>query len=85
MYDAARAVQRGKFITMSAFVQKKEMAQTGNPALHPEQWEEWVGRRHPTEREMIKTRVEINVIKTGETIDRLFEAEPLSFWKNGQN
>ena len=65
LWDAAKAVLRGKFIAIQAYFRKQEKSQINNPTLHLKQLEKEdltkpkVSRR----KEIIKTRAEINEIE----------------------
>ena len=62
LWDAAKAVLTGKFITIQSYLKKKETSQINNLTLHLKQLEKEqqkirkVGRR----KEIIKIRSEIN-------------------------
>ena len=64
--DAAKAVLRGKFIAIQAYLKKQEKSQINNLTLHlkelekDEQTKPKVSRR----KEIIKIRAEINEIET---------------------
>ena len=70
LWDAAKAVLRGKFIAIQAYLKKQEKSQVNNPTVHlkelekEEQTKPKVSRR----KEIIKTRAEINGIETKKTI-----------------
>ena len=66
LWDAAKAVLRGKFIAIQAYLKKQEKSQVNNLTLHlkelekEEQTKPKVSRR----KEIIKVRAEINEIET---------------------
>ena len=66
LWDAAKAVLRGKFIPIQAYLKKQEKSQINNLTLHlkelekEEQTKPKVSRR----KEIIKIRAEINEIET---------------------
>ena len=66
LWDAAKAVARGKFIAVQAYLKKQEKSQINNLNLHlkelekEEQTKPKVSRR----KEIIKIRAEINEIET---------------------
>ena len=65
LWDAAKAVLRGKFIAIQDYLKKQEKSQVNNLTLHlkeleKEQTEPKVSRR----KEIIKIRSEINEIET---------------------
>ena len=72
LWDAAKAVLRGKFIAIQAYLKKQEKFQTNNPTLHlkglekEEQTKLKVSRR----KEIIKIRAEINEIETKQSKDQ---------------
>ena len=73
LWDAAKAVLRGKFIAIQAYLKKQEKSQINNPTLHlkelekEEQTKPKVSRR----KEIIKIRAEINEIETKKTIAKI--------------
>ena len=72
LWDAAKAVLRGKFIAIQAYVKKQEKSQVNNLILHlkeleKEQTKPKVNRR----KEIIKIRAEINEIETKKTIAKI--------------
>ena len=70
LWDAAKAVVRGKLIAIQAYLKKQEKSQVNNLTLHlkelkkEEQTKPKVSRR----KEIIKIRAEINEIETEKTI-----------------
>ena len=72
LWDAAKAVLRGKFIAIQAYLKKQEISQVNNLTLHlkelekGEQTKPKVGRRA----EIIKTRAEINRNKENNSKDQ---------------
>ena len=70
LWDAAKAVLRGKFIAIQSYLKKQEKSQINNLTLHlkrvekEEQTKPEVSRR----KEIIKIRAEINEIETKKTI-----------------
>ena len=75
LWDAAKAVLRGKFIAIQAYLSKQEKSQINNLTLHlkelekEEQTKPKVSRR----KEIIKIRAEINEIETKKTIEKINE------------
>ena len=73
LWDAAKAVVRGKFIAILAYLKKQEKSQINNLTLHlnelekEEQTKPKVSRR----KEIIKIRAEINEIETKKTIAKI--------------
>ena len=69
LWDAAKAVLRGKFIAIQAHLKKQEKSQINILTLHLKQLEK--EQRKPKvnrRKEIIKIRVEINEIQTKKTI-----------------
>ena len=70
LWDTIKAVLRGKFIAIQAYLKKQEKSQINNLTLHLKQLEKeemenpGVSRR----KEILKIRAEINVKETKETI-----------------
>ena len=72
LWDATKAVLRGKFIAIQAFLKKEEKSQIDNFTHHlneleKEQEKPKVGRR----KEIIKIREEINKIEMQKAIEKL--------------
>ena len=69
LWDAAKAVLRGKFIAIQAHLGKEEKAQICKVTLHLKQLEREEQTRPKASRrkEIIKIRAEINEIKTNKT------------------
>ena len=72
LWNTAKAVLRGKFIAIQAYLKEQEKSQINNLTLHlkelekEEQTKPKVSRR----KEIIKTRAEINEIETKKTKQR---------------
>ena len=66
LWDAAKAVIRGKYIAIQAFLKKEERSQIHNLTLHLKELEKEQQIKPKTSRrqEIIKIRAEINAIKT---------------------
>ena len=64
-WDAAKAVLRGKFIAIQAYLKKQEKSQTNNLILHLKELEkeEQTKPRVSRRKEIIKIRAEINEIE----------------------
>ena len=79
LWDAAKAVLRGKFIAIQAYLKKQEKSQI-NLTLHlkelekEEQTQLKVSRR----KEIIKSRAEINEIETKKTIAKINKTKAVS-------
>ena len=73
LWDAAKAVLRGKFIAIQTYLKKQEKSQINNLTLHlkelekEEQTKPKVSRR----KEIVKIRAEINEIETKKTIAKI--------------
>jgi hypothetical protein len=69
IWDTAKAVLRGKFIAMSAYIKRTERSQINNLMLHLKLLEKQEQAKSKTsKREMIKIKVKINEIETKKTI-----------------
>ena len=83
LWDAAKAVLRGKLLAIQAYLKKQEKSHINNLALHlkelekEEQTKPKVSRR----KEIIKIRAEINEIETKKTIAKVNKAKSWSFEK----
>ena len=82
LWDAAKAILRGKIIAIQAHLRKQEKAQRNKLTLHLKQLEReqtrlTLGRR----KEIIKIRAEINEIETKKTIEKINEEFPS--WRSG--
>ena len=63
LWDAAKAVLRGKFITVESYLKKQEASQINNVNLHLKQLEKEEPKKNPKfsrRKEIIKIRSEIN-------------------------
>ena len=83
LWDTVKAVLRGKFIAIQAYLKKQEKSQINNLTLHLKQLEKeemknpGVSRR----KEILKFRVEINAKETKETIAKINKAKSWLFEK----
>ena len=79
LWDTAKAVLRGKFIAIQAYLKKIETFQTNNLTLHLQELEEQQQRqpRASRRKEITKIRAELNDIETKSTIVRMNESR---FW-----
>ena len=83
LWDAAKAVLRGKFIAIQAYLKKQEKSQVNNLTLHlkelekEEQTKPKVSRR----KEIIKIRAEINERETKKTIAKVNKTKNQFFQK----
>jgi hypothetical protein len=80
--DTAKAVLRGKFIAMSAYIKRTERFQINDLMLHfkllekQEQAKPKTGRR----REIIKIRAEINETETKKTIQSINKSKTKNYF-----
>ena len=83
LWDAAKAVLRGKFIAIQSYLKKQEKAQINNLTLHlkelekEEQTKPKVSRR----KEIIKIRAEMNEMETKTTIAKINKTKSWLFEK----
>ena len=87
LWDAAKAILRGKFIAVQAHLRKQEKAQINKLTLHLKQlkWEEQTRPKVSRRKEIIKIRAEINEIETKKTIEKINEMKSWLFEKDQQN
>ena len=73
LWDAAKAVLRGKFIAIQSYLRKQEKSQINNLTLHLKQLEkeEQTKPRVSRRKEIKKIRAEINEIETKKTIAKI--------------
>ena len=77
LWDSVKAVLRGRFIAIQAYLKKQEKSHTNNLTLHLKQLEKeemenpGVSRR----KEILKIRAEINEKETKETIAKINNAK----------
>ena len=79
LWDTVKAVLRGKFTAIQAYLKKQEKSQTNNPTLHLEQLEseEMENPRVSRRKEILKIREEINTKETKETIAKNQQSQKL--------
>jgi hypothetical protein len=83
LWDKAKAVLRGKFIAMSAYIKKTERSQINDLMLHLKFLEKKRTSNPKTNRrEIIKIRAKINEIETKKTIQRINKTKGWFFEKN---
>ena len=73
LWDTVKAVQRGSFIAIQAYLKKQEKSQINNLTLHLKQLEK-EEMKHPRvsrRKEILKIRAEINAKETKETIAKV--------------
>ena len=81
LWDTVKAVLRGKFIAIQAYLKKQEKSQINNLTLHLKQLEkeEMKNPRVSRRKEILKIRAEINVKETKETIAKTNKAKSWFF------
>ena len=83
LWDSVKAVLRGRFIAIQAYLKKQERNQINNLTLHLKQLEK-EEMKHPRvsrRKEIIKIRAEINAKETKETIPQINKAKSWFFEK----
>ena len=83
LWDPAKAVLRGKFIAIQAYLKRIETFQTDSLTLHLQELEEQQQRqpRATTRKEITKIREELNDIETKSTILRINKVRSWFFTK----
>ena len=83
LWDAAKAVLRGKFIAIQAFLKKEERSQIDNLTLHLNELEKEEQRSPKVSRrkEIVKIKEEINKIETQKTIEKINKTKSWFFEK----
>ena len=83
LWDTVKAVQRGRFIAIQAYLNKQEKSQINNLTLHPMQLEseEMKNPSISRRKEIFKIRAEINAKETKETIAKINKAKSRFFEK----
>ena len=81
LWDTIKAVLRGKFIAMQAYLKKQEKSQINNLTLHLKQLEkeEMKNPRVNRRKEISKIRGEISAKETKETIAKINKAKSCFF------
>ena len=81
LWDTVKAVLRGKFTAIQAYLKKQEKSQINNLTLHLKQLEkeETENPRVSRRKEISKIRVEINAKETKETIAKINKAKSWFF------
>ena len=87
LWDTVKAVLKGRFIALQAYIKKQEKSQINNLTLHLKQLEkeEMKNPRVSRRKEILKTRAEINAKETKEIIAKINKAKSCFFEKNIQN
>ena len=83
LWDTVKAVLRGRFIALQAYLKKQEKSQINNLTLHLRQLEEeeMKNPRVSRRKEILKIRTEINAKEAKETIAKINIAKSWSFVK----
>ena len=83
LWDAAKAVLRGKFIAIQAYLKKQEKSQINNLTLHLKELEKEYQTKLKVSRrkEIIKIRAEINEIEMKKTIVKINKTKRWFFEK----
>ena len=83
LWDSVKAVLRGRFIAIQAYLKKQEKNQIDNLTLHLKQLEkeEMKNPRVSRRKEITKIRAEINAKETKETIAKINKAKSWFFEK----
>ena len=83
LWDAAKAVLRGKFIAIQSYLRKQEKSQINHLTLHLKQLEEEEQTKPKVSRrkEIIKIRAEINEIEVKKAIAKINETKSWFFEK----
>jgi len=83
LWDSVKAVLRGRFIAIQAYLKKQEKNQINNLTLHLKQLEkeEIKNLRVSRRKEIIKIRAEINERETKETIAKINKTKSYFFEK----
>ena len=83
LWDAAKALLRGKIIAIQSYLKKQEKSQINNLNLHLKQLEKEERTKPKVNRrkEIIKIRAEINEIETKKTIAKINKTKSWFFEK----
>ena len=86
LWDSVKAVLRGRFIAIQAYLKKQEKNQINNLTLHLKQLEkeEMKSPRVSRRKEILKIRAEINAKETKETIAKINKAKNWFFEKTNK-
>ena len=87
LWDTVKAVLRGSFIAIQAYLKKQGQSQINNLTLHLKQLEKEEMKNSSISRrkEILKIRAEINAKETNETIAKINKAKSWFFEKKKQN
>ena len=83
LWGTVKAVLRGRFIALQAYLKKQEKSQTNNLTLHLKQLEkeEMKNPRVSRSKKILKIRAEINAKETKETLAKMNKAKNQHFLK----
>ena len=83
LWETVKAVRRGRFIALQAYLKKQEKGQINNLGLHMKQpkKEEMKNPSVSIRKEILKIRTEINAKETKETIAKINKAKSSFFEK----
>ena len=83
LWGTVKAVLRGRFIALQAYLKKQEKSQTNNLTLHLKQLEkeEMKNPRVSRSKKILKIRAEINAKETKETLAKMNKAKNQRFLK----
>ena len=81
LWNAAKAVLRGKFIAIEHYLKKQEKHQIDNLTLHLKQLEKEEGKKISRRKEIIKIQAEINEKEMKETIVKINKTKTWFFEK----
>ncbi len=83
LWDTAKAVLRGKFIAIQAFLKKEEQSQINNLTHHLNELEkeEQKAPKSSRRKEIIKIREELNTIEINKTIEKINQTKSWFFEK----
>ena len=81
LWDIVKAVLRGRFIALQAYLKKQQKSQINNLTLHVKQLEkeEMKNPRVSRTKEILKIRAEINAKETKETIAKINKVKSCFF------
>ena len=87
LWDTVKAVLRGRFIALQAYLKKEEKSQINNLTLHLKhlEKEEMKNPRVSRRKEILKIRAEINAKETKESIAKINKLKSWFVEKNKQN
>ena len=81
LWDSVKAVLRGRFIAIQAYLKEQEKRQINNLTLHLKQLEKEEMKNPRVQKEIIKVRAEINEKETKETIAKINKSKIWFFEK----